>query len=82
MDDPKAWRELASQFRKIEIGWPKLRANWTSSQWDASGEQWYLSGVKDPRIHQNFKWARNTALFSIEGVPVLARGFIGWTSSG
>jgi ribosome-binding protein aMBF1 (putative translation factor) len=57
MDEPKAWRDLAERLTQLRnADQDKIYANWSSSPWNDNGDHWFLSGIGDRAVSQQFLW--------------------------
>ena len=61
MTDSESWREIEARFRELQTSGSSLCAHWTSTAWNDAGEQWYLSGSRDKRLHTHFNWTAESA---------------------
>src|SRR5437762_2298130 len=60
------WRDLEARFRALQpTDGDGLRANWICSAWNERGDQWYLSGIQDHRVHKTFKWLAERAAVEV-----------------
>jgi hypothetical protein len=69
MVNSEFWRDLEERFRSLQSALERrnsdLRANWISTSWNESGEQWYLSGVNDQRMKVMFEWIAERAALKL-----------------
>jgi len=60
------WRDLESRFRALKPPQSDgLSAEWISTTWNDSGEQWYLRGSNDKRLHACFNWTAERAALEL-----------------
>lgn len=78
---PGFWREMERRFRQLEESQPQdresLLADWISTQWNETGDQWFVHGAIDKRVQQRFVWGAERAALAL-GHPGGHRSLLFW----